>query len=103
MSVPDHADISSGQHDVAWARGGDYTGPSRRTGLLTSAARRSASVFKMRDVSRHRSMDVLQGYVRDAHMIDDDEEVLLALVMLLARCRRVLTPRRRSGWTRILT
>lgn len=58
MSVPDHADISSGQHDVAWARGGDYTGPSRRTGLLTSAARRSASVFKMRDGSRHRSIDV---------------------------------------------
>jgi hypothetical protein len=23
-------------------------------------------VFKMRDVSRHKSMDVLQGYVRDA-------------------------------------
>jgi hypothetical protein len=35
-----------------------------RAGFLTSAARRGASVFKMRDVSRHKSMDVLQAYVR---------------------------------------
>jgi hypothetical protein len=33
---------------------------------VTSAARRGASVFKMRDVSRHKSMDVLQAYVCDA-------------------------------------
>jgi hypothetical protein len=37
-----------------------------RAGFLTSAARRGASVFKMRDVSRHKSMDVPQVYVRDA-------------------------------------
>ena len=36
-----------------------------RSGFLTSAARRGASVFKMRDVSRHKAMDVLQAYVRD--------------------------------------
>jgi hypothetical protein len=43
-------------------------------GLLiqpTSAARRGASVFKMRDVSRHKSMDVLQAYVRDADLFRD--------------------------------
>lgn len=34
---------------------------SLRSGFLTSAARRGASVFKMRDVSRHKSMDVLQS------------------------------------------
>jgi hypothetical protein len=39
---------------------------SLRAGFLTSAARRGASVFKMRDVSRRKSMDVLQAYVRDA-------------------------------------
>jgi hypothetical protein len=31
---------------------------SLRAGVLTSAARCGASVFKMRDVSRHKSMDV---------------------------------------------
>jgi hypothetical protein len=42
-----------------------------RAGFLTSAARRGASVFKMRDVSRHKSMDVLQAYVRDADLFRD--------------------------------
>ncbi|HEY7243375.1 MAG TPA: site-specific integrase [Xanthobacteraceae bacterium] len=49
----------------------DYSGHSLRSGFLTSAARRGASVFKMRDVSRHKSMDVLQGYVRDAELFKD--------------------------------
>jgi integrase len=49
----------------------DFSGHSLRSGFLTSAARRGASVFKMRDVSRHKSMDVLQGYVRDADMFRD--------------------------------
>ena len=44
---------------------------SLRAGFLTSAARRGASVFKMRDVSRHKSMDVLQIYVRDADLFRD--------------------------------
>jgi hypothetical protein len=44
---------------------------SLRAGFLTSAARCGASVFKMRDVSRHKSMDVLQSYVRDADMFRD--------------------------------
>jgi hypothetical protein len=42
-----------------------------RAGFLTSAARRGASVFKMRDVSRHKSMDVLQAYVPDADLFRD--------------------------------
>jgi site-specific recombinase XerD len=50
---------------------GDFSGHSLRSGFLTSAARRGASVFKMRDVSRHKSMDVLQGYVRDAELFKD--------------------------------
>jgi hypothetical protein len=47
--------------------------PSCRAGFLTSAARRGASVVKMRDVdvSRHKSMDVLQAYVRDADLFRD--------------------------------
>jgi hypothetical protein len=30
-----------------------------------------ASIFKMMDQSRHRSMDTLRGYVRDAHLFRD--------------------------------
>jgi len=48
-----------------------YGAHSLRAGFLTSAARRGASIFKMRDVSRHKSLDVLQQYVRDADMFRD--------------------------------
>ncbi len=51
--------------------GADFGAHSLRAGFLTSAARRGASVFKMRDVSRHKSMDVLQSYVRDADLFRD--------------------------------
>jgi integrase len=49
----------------------DFGAHSLRAGFLTSAARRGASVFKMRDVSRHKSMNVLQAYVRDAYLFRD--------------------------------
>jgi hypothetical protein len=49
----------------------DFGAHSLGAGFLTSAARRGASVFKMRDVSRHKSMDVLQAYVRDADLFLD--------------------------------
>jgi integrase len=49
----------------------DFGAHSLRADFLTSAARRGASVFKMRDVSRHKSMDVLQAYVRDADLFRD--------------------------------
>jgi site-specific recombinase XerD len=48
-----------------------FSGHSLRSGFLTSAARRGASLFKMRDVSRHRSLDTLGGYVRDAEFFRD--------------------------------
>jgi site-specific recombinase XerD len=46
-------------------------GHSLRAGFLTSAAARGASIFKMMDVSRHRSVDTLQGYVREADRFRD--------------------------------
>jgi integrase len=49
----------------------DFGAHSLRAGFLTSAARRGASVFKMRDLSRHKSMDVLQAYGRDADLFRD--------------------------------
>jgi integrase len=48
-----------------------FAGHSLRSGILTSAAGRGASIFKMMDVSRHKSMDTLRGYVRDAELFRD--------------------------------
>lgn len=57
---------------------GNYAGHSLRSGFLTSAARARASIFKMADQSRHRSLDVLREYVRDAEkFIDHAGEGLL--------------------------
>jgi integrase len=43
-----------------------FSGHSLRAGFLTSAAQNGASIFKMMDVSRHRSVDSLRGYIREA-------------------------------------
>ena len=48
-----------------------FGGHSLRAGFLTSAAAKGASVFKMMDVSRHKSVDTLRGYVRDAELFRD--------------------------------
>lgn len=48
-----------------------YAGHSLRSGFLTSAARRRASLFKMADQSRHRSLDVLREYVRNEERFED--------------------------------
>jgi site-specific recombinase XerD len=45
-----------------------FAGHSLRAGFLTSAAESGASVFKMQAVSRHKSMDVLSGYIRSADL-----------------------------------
>jgi len=49
----------------------EFSGHSLRSGFLTSAARRGASIFKMMDVSRHKSVETLRGYVRDAELFRD--------------------------------
>jgi site-specific recombinase XerD len=48
-----------------------FSGHSLRAGFLTSAASKGASIFKMMDVSRHKSVDTLRGYVRDAELFKD--------------------------------
>lgn len=48
-----------------------FAGHSLRSGFLTEAARSGASIFKMRDVSRHKSVQVLSDYVRDYEMFRD--------------------------------
>jgi site-specific recombinase XerD len=64
-------DLVKAYADRVGLDGDAFSAHSLRSGFLTSAARRGASVFKMRDVSRHKSMDVLQAYVRDADMFRD--------------------------------
>ena len=50
---------------------GRYAGHSLRSGFLTSAARNRASIFKMADQSRHKSLDVLREYVRNEERFED--------------------------------
>ena len=48
-----------------------YAGHSLRSGFLTSAANNRASIFKMADQSRPKSLDVLREYVRNEERFDD--------------------------------
>jgi site-specific recombinase XerD len=41
-----------------------YSGHSLRSGFLASAADAGASLFKLTEVSRHKSLDTLRGFVR---------------------------------------
>jgi site-specific recombinase XerD len=52
-----------------WER---YAGHSLRSGFLTSAAKNRASIFKMADQSRHKSLDVLRQYVKEEELFDDN-------------------------------
>jgi site-specific recombinase XerD len=71
LSAKSVCDITKAYAGRVGLDGAAYGAHSLRSGFLTSAARRGASVFKMRDVSRHKSMDVLQAYVRDADLFRD--------------------------------
>ena len=55
-----------------------FAGHSLRSGFLTSAAARGASIFKMADQSRHKNMDTLRGYVRDAEIFEDHAGTVIA-------------------------
>ena len=46
-------------------------GHSLRAGFLTSAAEAGASIWKMTEVSRHRSIETLRGYVRRADLFKE--------------------------------
>jgi integrase len=48
-----------------------FSGHSLRAGFLTSGAETGANVFKLMEVSRHRSVDTLRGYVRRADLFKD--------------------------------
>jgi site-specific recombinase XerD len=65
------ADLVKKYARCAGLKATEFSGHSLRSGFLTSAAARGASIFKMMDVSRHKSIDTLRGYVRDAEMFRD--------------------------------
>ncbi len=48
-----------------------FAGHSLRAGFLTEAANRGATIFKMQEVSRHKSVQVLSEYVRNAERFQD--------------------------------
>ncbi|WP_394437644.1 site-specific integrase [Sphingobium naphthae] len=48
-----------------------YSGHSLRAGFLTEAASKRANLFKMKDHSRHKSLDTVADYVRSASMFED--------------------------------
>jgi hypothetical protein len=55
------------ENEWGLAGGGRRSGQAFRAGK----APRGATIFKMMDVSRHRSVDTLRGYVRDAELFKD--------------------------------
>lgn len=48
-----------------------FSGHSLRRGFLTSAAAAGKSIFRMMDVSRHKSVDTLRGYVQEAELFKE--------------------------------
>ena len=48
-----------------------FAGHSLRAGFVTEAARNGADIWKIQQVSRHKSMQVLSAYVRDARLFED--------------------------------
>jgi len=49
----------------------DFAAHSLRAGFLTSAAAAGASIWKMREVSRHKSVQMLSDYVRNSDLLKD--------------------------------
>jgi hypothetical protein len=49
----------------------EFSGHSLRAGIVTSAAESGASILKIQETSRHKSTDVLAGYVRRVDMFKD--------------------------------
>lgn len=48
-----------------------FAGHSLRAGFLTESAARGATIFKMQEVSRHKTVQILADYVRNAELFKD--------------------------------
>jgi hypothetical protein len=49
----------------------EFSGHSLRAGFVTSAAETRASVLKIQEVSRHKSVDLLAAHVRRVDLFKD--------------------------------
>jgi integrase len=49
----------------------EFSGHSLRAGFATSAAETGASILKIMETTRHKSVDVLSGYVRRVDLFKD--------------------------------
>lgn len=56
--------VKAAAHKAGYASG-LFSGHSLRAGFLTEAGRQNANLFKMREHSRHASIDMVAEYVRD--------------------------------------
>ena len=73
MSDRSVAEIVKARAKAAGLDPARFSGHSLRAGFLTAAAQAGASIWKMQEQSRHKSLDVLSGYVRSARLFDDHE------------------------------
>jgi integrase len=71
MSDRSVAEIVKARAKAAGLDPEQFAGHSLRAGFLTAAARAGASVWKMQEQSRHKSLNVLSGYVRSAQLFED--------------------------------
>lgn len=65
------ADIVKHRAEQAGLEPSMFSGHSLRAGFLTSAAASGANLFKMMEVSRHRKVDTVRGYIRMADQFKD--------------------------------
>lgn len=49
----------------------DFGGHSLRSGFATSAAANEATLFRLMDQTRHRSVETVRAYVRRADLFED--------------------------------
>lgn len=68
LALTDRSIANTVKHYAALAglHAEDFSGHSLRSGFLTSAAEHGADIFKMMEVSRHKRVETVRGYVRMA-------------------------------------
>ncbi len=71
MSDRSVAEIVKARAKAAGLDPAAFAGHSLRAGFLTSAAQAGATIWKMQEQSRHKSLNVLSGYVRSAKLFED--------------------------------
>lgn len=68
LSAQAVANVVKAQARAVGLESTQYAAHSLRAGFCTSAASKGASLFKLMDVTRHKSVDTLRSYVRDADL-----------------------------------